>query len=50
VQENRRNKARIDSLFDKEEDARQTPWDRVKIEPGQPTVKRVKRFWKTLHG
>jgi hypothetical protein len=37
-------KARIDSLFDKEEDARQTPWDTVKIEPGQPTVKRVKRF------
>jgi TnpA family transposase len=37
-------KARIDSLFEKEEEARQTSWDTVKIEPGQPTVKRVNRF------
>ena len=37
-------RARIDALFDKAEGTRQTPWDAVKTEPGQPTVKRVQRF------
>ena len=38
------SKARIDGLFDKPDQARQTPWDQVKNEPGAPTVKGVKRF------
>jgi TnpA family transposase len=37
-------RTRIDGLFEKPEGARQTPWERVKNEPGQPTVKGVKRF------
>ncbi len=37
-------KTRIDSLFEKADGTRQTPWDTVKNEPGQPTVKGVKRF------
>jgi TnpA family transposase len=37
-------RTRIDALFDKADGARQTPWDTVKNEPGQPTVKGVKRF------
>jgi hypothetical protein len=37
-------RARIDALFDKAEGTRQTPWDAVKAEPGQPTVKRVQGF------
>lgn len=37
-------RARIDALFEKAEGTRQTPWDTVKYEPGQPTVKRIKRF------
>ena len=40
-------KARIDALFDKAEETRQSPWETVKNEPGQPTVKRVKRFLKS---
>jgi hypothetical protein len=38
------SKARIDGLFEKPDEARQTPWDQVKNEPGAPTVKGVKRF------
>jgi hypothetical protein len=41
---NPQTRARIDALFDKAEGTRQTPWDAVKTEPGQPTVKRVQRF------
>ena len=37
-------KTRIDSLFDKPEGSRQTAWEWVKNEPGQPTVKGVRRF------
>lgn len=37
-------RTRIDSLFDKPEGSRQTAWERVKNEPGQPTIKGVRRF------
>ena len=37
-------RTRIDSLFDKPEGVRQTAWERVKNEPGQPTIKGVRRF------
>jgi hypothetical protein len=37
-------RTRIDSLFEKPEGGRQTPWERVKNEPGQPTIKGVRRF------
>ncbi|MFL6415580.1 MAG: Tn3 family transposase [Bryobacteraceae bacterium] len=40
-------RTRLDALFDKADGARQTPWEAVKNEPGQPTVKRVKRFLET---
>src|SRR5262249_24166389 len=39
-----KTRTRIDALFNKPEGSRQTPWDTVKNEPGQPTVKGVKRF------
>jgi hypothetical protein len=37
-------RTRLDALFDKADEARQTPWETVKNEPGQPTVKGIKRF------
>jgi TnpA family transposase len=37
-------RTRIDALFEKADEAHQTSWDMVKTEPGQPTVKGVKRF------
>jgi TnpA family transposase len=40
-------KVRIDVLFAKAEETRQSLWETVKNEPGQPTVKRVKRFLKS---
>ncbi len=36
-----KTRTRIDALFDKQNEARQTRWDTVKSEPGQPTVKGV---------
>jgi hypothetical protein len=37
-------KTRLDALFAKADGDRRSPWDTVKNEPGQPTVKGVKRF------
>ena len=37
-------KTGLDALFEKTDGDRRTPWDTVKNEPGQPTVKGVKRF------
>src|SRR6202051_2077389 len=36
-------KTGLDALFEKTDGDRRTPWDTVKNEPGQPTVKGVKR-------
>lgn len=37
-------KLRFAALFTKQAGERRTGWDRVKSEPGQPTVKRIKKF------
>lgn len=35
---------RFTALLNRQSNERRTGWDRVKAEPGQPTVKRIKQF------
>src|SRR4029077_20713210 len=37
-------RAHIDALFEKGSAERRSSWDRLKSEPGQPTVKRIRAF------
>jgi hypothetical protein len=37
-------KQRFTALLNRQSNERRTGWDRVKAEPGQPTVKRIKQF------